>query len=191
MARPQSEDKRNAILSAATEVFAERGLGAPTSAISSTAGVAEGTLFTYFKTKDEMVNALYREIKLELADAMMSGFPRRASIRNRLQHVWNSYTGWGIANPMQQKVLQQMGVWSGLTEESKRAGTAPFLEIEKTAEAAVAQHVFQDLPLEFIAAAMSALADTTMEFMRRQPKQAQMYRSTGFAMLWAAVCRKK
>jgi AcrR family transcriptional regulator len=191
MARPQSEDKRNAILSAATEVFAERGLGAPTSAISSTAGVAEGTLFTYFKTKDEMVNALYREIKLELADAMMSGFPRRASIRNRLQHVWNSYTEWGIANPMQQKVLQQMGVWSGLTEESKRAGTAPFLEIEKTAEAAVAQHVFQDLPLEFIAAAMSALADTTMEFMRRQPKQAQMYRSTGFAMLWAAVCRKK
>jgi AcrR family transcriptional regulator len=166
-------------------------LGAPTSAISSTAGVAEGTLFTYFKTKDEMVNALYREIKLELADAMMSGFPRRASIRNRLQHVWNSYTEWGIANPMQQKVLQQMGVWSGLTEESKRAGTAPFLEIEKTAEAAVAQHVFQDLPLEFIAAAMSALADTTMEFMRRQPKQAQMYRSTGFAMLWAAVCRKK
>jgi AcrR family transcriptional regulator len=191
MARPQSEDKRNAILSAATKVFAERGLGAPTSAISSAAGVAEGTLFTYFKTKDEMVNALYREIKLELADAMMSGFPRRASIRNRLQHVWDSYTGWGIANPMQQKVLQQLAVWSGLTEASKCAGTAPFLEIQKMAEAGVAEHVFQDLPLEFIAAAMSALADTTMEFMRREPKQAQMYRSTGFAMLWAAVIRKK
>jgi AcrR family transcriptional regulator len=191
MARPQSEEKRNAILSAATEVFAERGLGAPTSAISSAAGVAEGTLFTYFKTKDEMVNALYREIKLELADAMMSGFPRRVSIRNRFQHVWNSYTDWGIANPMQQKVVQQMAIWSGLTEESKRAGTAPFLEIEKTAEAAVAQHVFQDLPLEFIAAAMSALADTTMEFMRRQPKQASRYQSTGFEMLWAAVRRKK
>lgn len=191
MARPQSEDKRNAILSAATKVFAERGLGAPTSAISSAAGVAEGTLFTYFKTKDEMVNALYREIKLELADAMMSGFPRRASIRNRLQHVWDSYTGWGIANPMQQKVLQQLAVWSGLTEASKCAGTAPFLEIQKMAEAGVAEHVFQDLPLEFIAAAMSALADTTMEFMRREPKQAQMYQSTGFAMLWAAVIRKK
>jgi hypothetical protein len=92
---------------------------------------------------------------------------------------------------MQQKVLQQMAVWSGLSEESKRAGTAPFLEIQKTAEAAVAQHVFQDLPLEFIAAAMSALAETTMEFMRREPKQAPMYRSTGFEMLWAAVSRKK
>src|SRR5277367_4109427 len=84
MARPKSEDKRNAILSAATEVFAERGLSAATSAISTAAGVAEGTLFTYFKTKDELINALYREIKLELADAMMSEFPRRAAPHGHL-----------------------------------------------------------------------------------------------------------
>ena len=65
MARPKSEDKRNAILDAATRVFAERGLAAaPTSEISRRAGVADGTLFTYFKTKDDLINALYREIKL-------------------------------------------------------------------------------------------------------------------------------
>ena len=78
MARPKSEDKRNAILDAATRLFAERGLtAAPTSEISKQAGVAEGTLFTYFKTKDDLINALYREIKLELADAMMSDYPRK------------------------------------------------------------------------------------------------------------------
>jgi AcrR family transcriptional regulator len=127
MARPKSEDKRNAILSAATEVFAERGLSAATSAISSAAGVAEGTLFTYFKTKDELINALYREIKLELADAMMSDFPRRAGIRDRLQHVWNHYLAWGVKNPSQHKVLQQMTVWGGLTEgvEACRDRTLP------------------------------------------------------------------
>ena len=106
MARLKSEDKRNFILSAATEVFAERGLAAPTAAITAVAGVAEGTLFTYFRTKDELVNALYREIKLELADAMMSGFPRKASVRHRLQHVWNRYVEWGIANEKQHKVLR-------------------------------------------------------------------------------------
>jgi AcrR family transcriptional regulator len=78
VARPKSEDKRNAVLDAATRLFAERGLtAAPTSEISKQAGVAEGTLFTYFKTKDDLINALYREIKLELADAMMSDFPGR------------------------------------------------------------------------------------------------------------------
>jgi len=190
MARAKSEDKRNAILSAATEVFAERGLGAATSAISHAAGVAEGTLFTYFKTKDDLVNALYREIKLELADAMMSDFPRRASVRRRFQHVWDRYAEWGIANPQQYKVLQQITVWGGLTEESRRAGIAPFLEIEKVAETAVAERVFLDRPLEFIAATMSALAETTIQFMRRSPAQADMYRNAGFEMLWAAVTRK-
>jgi AcrR family transcriptional regulator len=191
MARTKSEDKRNAILSAATLVFAERGLGAPTSAISQAAGVAEGTLFTYFPTKDELINALYREIKLELADAMMSNFPRRAGIRNRFQHVWDRYVIWGINNPEQQKVLQQMMVWGGLSQESRLAGITPFLEIEKTAEAAVAQRLFLDRPLDFIRATMSALADTTMEFMRHNPNQAEQYRKDGFEMLWSAATRKK
>ena len=191
MARPRSQDKRNAILAAAAAVIAERGLGAATSAISNAAGVAEGTLFTYFKTKDDLLNALYRELKLELADAMMTNFPRRSGIRNRMQHVWNHYVNWGVANPVQQKALQQLTVWGGLTSESKVAGIAPFVEIEMTAKAAVEQHVFFDRPLPFIAAAMSALADTTMEFMRRDPSQAAMYREDGFAMLWAAATRKK
>ena len=92
MARPKSEDKRNAILDAATRVFAARGLtAAPTSEISKQAGVAEGTLFTYFRTKDDLINALDREIKLELADAAMSGFPRKTSVRNRMRHVWDGF----------------------------------------------------------------------------------------------------
>jgi hypothetical protein len=42
------------IFDAATRLFAERGLtAAPTSEISKQAGVAEGTLFTYFRTEDE------------------------------------------------------------------------------------------------------------------------------------------
>jgi AcrR family transcriptional regulator len=77
MARPRSEDKQKAILDAAVEEFAVRGVwSTPTSAISKAAGVAEGTLFTYFATKDVLVNALYRALKLELADAMMGDYPQ-------------------------------------------------------------------------------------------------------------------
>ena len=64
MARPKSDDKREAILQAATRLFAIRGLSAtPTSAISNAAGIAEGTLFTYFSTKTDLCNAAYRRIK--------------------------------------------------------------------------------------------------------------------------------
>ena len=79
MARPKSEDKRNPILET------------PTSEISKQAGLAEGALFAYFKTKDDLINALYHQIKLELADAMMSGCPRRRSVRAGCDM-------WGTAN---------------------------------------------------------------------------------------------
>ena len=191
MARPKSEDKRNAILNAAIAVFAERGLGAATSAISGAAGVAEGTLFTYFKTKDELINALYRDIKLELADAMMSGFPRKQSVRHRLQHVWNGYLAWGVANPDQQRVLKQIQVWGGLTEESKKAGLAPFSEIQRIAEDAMTQRLYKDIPQAFIGAALGALAEMTMEFMGQEPEKAEMYRAAGFEMLWAGISRQR
>jgi AcrR family transcriptional regulator len=152
MARPKSEDKRNAILEAATRLFAERGLtAAPTSEISKQAGVAEGTLFTYFKTKDDLINALYRALKLELADAMMSDFPRKKNVRTRLQHVWDRYVKWGIANPKERKVLAQLTVSEVLTKESRDAGSAPFVEFQTMIHDAIEQRLFRsDLPAELI-----------------------------------------
>jgi AcrR family transcriptional regulator len=187
MARPKSEDKRKAILTAATEVFAEKGLSAATSVISREAGVAEGTLFTYFATKDDLVNALYREIKGDLAEAMMSGFPRKKGVRERLQHVWDKYLDWGLANPQAHAAMRQIQVWSGLTPESREAANAPFVEIHDMAEAAIAQRVFQKIPSQFVAASMSALVETTMVFMREHPTKASMYRRAGFEMLWAGI----
>src|ERR1700682_4320256 len=159
VARPKSEDKRNAILDAATRVFAERGLtAAPTSEISKEAGVAEGTLFTYFKTKDDLMNALYREIKLELADAMMSGFPRKKSVRTRLQHVWDGYVNWGVANAEQRKVLAQLQVSGMISKESIEAGSAPFVEMQNMIRDAIERHVLRaDLPSELTSKTLAAL----------------------------------
>lgn len=190
VARSKSQDKRNAILEAATRVFAEGGLGAATSAISGKAGIAEGTLFTYFKTKDELVNTLYREIKVELADAMMSGFPRRKSVRSRLEHVWNQYVAWGVKNPLQHRVLRQIEIWNGLTSESKKAGSAPFVEVARMIEEAEKEHIVQGLPRRFVEATMSALAETVMELVRQDPGRAKTYRIAGFEMLWKGVARK-
>src|SRR6266852_5173029 len=190
VAKPKSEDRRNAILSAAIQIFAVRGLGAPTAAITSAAGIAEGSLFTYFKTKDELINALYRELKLELADAMMSGFPRKQSVRHRLEHVWNGYLQWGVAKPDQQKVLKRIQFWGGLTQESKQAGSAPLTEMQRMTEDAVTQRIYKDIPQAFIGATLVALAEMTMDFMVREPERAEIYRTAGFEMLCAAITRR-
>ena len=191
MARPKSEDKRNAILDAATRLFAERGLtAAPTSEISKQAGVAEGTLFTYFKTKDDLINALYREIKLELADAMMSDFPRKKNVRTRLQHVWDRYVNWGIANPEQRKVLAQLQVSEVLTKESRDAGSAPFVEFQVMIRDGIEQRVFRnDLPVELISKSLAALVEATIDLTVSNRSKAKQYRDSGFQMFWAGITK--
>ena len=191
MARPKSEDKRNAILDAATRLFAERGLtAAPTSEISKQASIAEGTLFTYFKTKDDLINALYREIKLELADAMMSDFPRKKNVRTRLRHVWDRYVNWGIANPKQRKVLAQLQVSEVLTKESKDAGSAPFVEFQIMIRDAIEQRVFRnDFPVELISKSLAALVEAAIDLTESNPSKAKQYRDSGFQMFWAGITR--
>jgi len=192
VARLKSEDKRNAILDAATRLFAERGLtAAPTSEISKQAGVAEGTLFTYFKTKDDLINALYREIKLELADAMMSDFPRKKNVGIRLRHVWDRYVNWGIANPRQRKVLAQLTVSEVLTKESRDAGSAPFVEFQTMIRDAIAQRVFRnDVPAELISKSLAVLVEATIDLTVSNPSKAKDYRESGFQMFWAGITRQ-
>ena len=190
MARPKSDDKYNALLLAAEQVFAKRGLAAaPTSAISKQAGVAEGTLFTYFRTKDELVNALYRSIKLDLADALMTRFPRTGPLRDRLEHLWNAFVDWGVANPQRLNVLDQLSVADMVSEESKAVGYEPFAEIEALAQHNIDSSVLHAYPVAFIAASMKSMAETTMAFMSAYPQEAGQYRETGFKVFWNGIAR--
>ena len=58
--------KRKKIIEISLKLFVERGFhGTPTSLIAKEAGIANGTLFNYFKTKDILINEVYKEIKLK------------------------------------------------------------------------------------------------------------------------------
>lgn len=64
-------DKQKQILAAALKLFAANGFhGTATGKIAEEAGVANGTLFHYYKTKDDLVAGLYNYIKEDLATAM-------------------------------------------------------------------------------------------------------------------------
>ena len=56
------EDKRRRIIDAAVHVFAKKGFfGARVSEIAESAGVADGTIYLYFKSKDDILISLFEE----------------------------------------------------------------------------------------------------------------------------------
>jgi AcrR family transcriptional regulator len=190
MARPRSEDKRAAILSAATALVAGQGTGAPTARIAQQAGVAEGTLFTYFGNKDDLLNQLYLEIKADLRDAMMAEYPAAGSVAARVRHVWDRYIDWGVAFPAKRKAMSQLSVSDRITEASSKAGREAFHKIEALMHESLACGARKDQPPAFVAAIMEALADTTMHFIAREPAQADHYKRIGFDAFWGAVSVK-
>ena len=187
MARPLSEDKRTAILEAATEVVAMLGVSAPTAKIAKGAGVAEGTLFTYFANKDELLNQLYLELKTDLRDAIVAGYPSGGSLIDRSRHVWDRYIGWGSAHPLKRRAVRQLAVSDRITEESKKRVGEAFGEFNDMMRECAAGGAMRHQPPSFVSAIMSAIADTTMDFIGREPARAKRYTKAGFDAFWAAV----
>jgi len=187
MARPRSEDKRTAILEAATKIVAMLGVSAPTAKIAKGAGVAEGTLFIYFANKDELLNQLYLELKLELRDAMMPGYPAGEGPIDRSRHVWDRYIGWSSAHPLKRRAMRQLAVSDRITEKTKRLVGDAFGEVNDTMRECAAGGVLRHRPPSFVSAMMTAIADTTMDFVAREPAQAKRTTKAAFDAFWKAV----
>ncbi|HEX2622342.1 MAG TPA: TetR/AcrR family transcriptional regulator, partial [Phototrophicaceae bacterium] len=139
MPSPKIADKQKAILDASVEVFASRGFwDTPTSLISKTAGIADGTLFTYFKTKDDLIHQVYLELKRELADCLLAGLDEHESVQDKMRHIWNEYVGWGVQNPEKFKVLHQIESSYKLDEQVKAVAHEPFIEVERITDESIA-----------------------------------------------------
>src|SRR5258708_7386475 len=166
MAQRKTPEKRRALVEAAVAIFAARGFwDTPTALISKTAGVADGTLFTYFKTKDELIHAVYIEIKKELADASLEGLSAHTSIHDKMRHLWNCYIEWGLHHPDKFKVLQQIGDSYPLDEQVKAAVSEPFVELEQMARESIEKGEMRNYPRAYLVAFLNNQAIMTIRFL--------------------------
>ena len=186
MARPKSDNKRKAILDAAMELFAERGIGhTPTSAISSVAGVAEGTLFTYFKTKDELINELYRELRKEL-DRELVDYPFTADAHTRLRFIWDRYLNLVMRFPKRLRVLQQLRASGRLLKDAEAPNMAIMEVLHSTKEAAEMGGL-HNASAEFLVLLFRAQAESTGEFINAHRELEAESREVGFHLIWRGL----
>jgi AcrR family transcriptional regulator len=185
MARPKSDDKRDALMTAATCVIAAQGLSAPTAVIAREAGVSNGSLFTYFETKADLFNQLYLELKTAMAAASLEGLSTRVPLHEQLSHMWSNWTRWATSNPGERRALAQLDVSDDITQETRAASHQAMAEVAGLLEQARARGPMREAPMGFVLALMNALADATMDFMVKDPARADEHRRAGFD----ALCR--
>ncbi len=130
--REPSPDKQEAILETALRLFTERGFaGTPTSLISKEAGVATGTLFFYFKTKEDLIDTLYRRVKSEAAQEMGRGLDGEKTAKDKFRRLGKNAAGWGIKNPAKLKFMEQFAHSPFVSTSTHEEGMSHFLFLEE------------------------------------------------------------
>ena len=88
MARKRSDDKRRRILQAAVKVFARKGyFAARVSEIAQRAGVADGTIYLYFRGKEDILVSLFDELMAEHVERARAEMQAVADAPSRLRLI--------------------------------------------------------------------------------------------------------
>lgn len=89
-AESSDEDGRKRIVHAAIRAFAERGFhGASIPEIARSANVGVASIYRRFDDKEHLVNAVFRETKSRLRDALLLGLDSSGSPRATFLEVWS------------------------------------------------------------------------------------------------------
>ena len=125
--------KRKLILEAALKMIADRGFhAAPMSKIAKNAGVAAGTIYHYFDSKNDMITALFWEINGRMKTAMKSKEVAEGKMRQRFLRQWAALFDFFIEHPAEFMFLEQFA-------------NSPFLATRPGDETATVFYPFQEL----------------------------------------------
>lgn len=131
-------DPRERILDAALELFEEQGFDATAvPEVAKRAGVATGSIYRYFDSKDDLVNALYRTWKQRYYDMVLTEPPTNATARTAFSHYWRGMAAFSRAHPKAARFLDLHHHRGYLAEES----LAPERDGQAIAEAFISRGV--------------------------------------------------
>ena len=184
MARVKSPEKRQAILRATVCEITQVGLGASTARIAKEAGLAEGTIFTYFPSKDDLLNELYIELKTEVYRRMHANFPHESGLRERARHIWTEYLRWAIEKPDDRKVSVLLNLSTIVWATTRERISAERGAVTQTMDELDKRGAFKDLPPGFASSAMTAMQEAVMEMAAKKPRQKTMLVEQAFDAFW-------
>ena len=102
-------DRAAAVRTALRALVAERGFhGASMSAVARAAGVATGTAYTHYESKDALVLAAYAETKAQLAAAATEMLDEHAPLAERFRAIWLATYHHLVANPERARFVLQV-----------------------------------------------------------------------------------
>ncbi len=101
-------DKKQAILQTTLALITENGFhNAPMSVIAKRAGVAAGTIYHHFESKEQIINALYALEKEKMGLALLQKAGQDGTYKNQFFQFWENLFTHFVKNPASFLFLEQ------------------------------------------------------------------------------------
>src|SRR5688572_11789431 len=93
-------EKKKTIFESTLELVRENGFhGTPMSLVAKNAGVAAGTIYHYFESKDALITALHGYIRSQMFKAMLEGDDETQDFKSRFFAFWKKHYQFYVQNP--------------------------------------------------------------------------------------------
>jgi len=101
-------DKKSAIIQATLELVSENGFhGTPMAMVAERAGVAAGTIYRYFESKDALIMGTYADLEERLMKKVLENFPEQGTVQEKFGHLARVLVTQWISAPVQFRFLEQ------------------------------------------------------------------------------------
>jgi TetR/AcrR family transcriptional regulator, multidrug resistance operon repressor len=101
-------EKKKAILESALVLITEKGFqGSPMSQVATTAGVAAGTIYHYFESKDELIGEIFKYVSEGRKEAIYLNDDPSRPFKERFFTSWRNLYDFYIDNPKSIFFLEQ------------------------------------------------------------------------------------
>jgi AcrR family transcriptional regulator len=146
LVKPKDDKKIEQIYTATLQLVIDKGLaGITMSEIAKEAGLATGTLYIYFKGKDELVNALFTSCRKASAEVYFKNYDAAEPFKIGFKTIWLNLLKYRVDKFQQAIFLDQCYHSPYITESNKEITRKLFQPLYKLMERGKKEHLLKNI----------------------------------------------
>ena len=165
------QGKRKQIMEAAIRLFAEEGFEAASMQdIANAAGVAKGTMYLYFPSKEELIAQVYRHCYRMDVEACNAGLDEEGTALDKLCRRLDNIMDFTLSHPLESRIERLYRSRPGSMRRPGDCLEELYEDIEAVVEEGVSRGELKNLPADLLAQTYYGIATAMYLFFQAEPE---------------------
>ena len=185
----KDQSKIEHIYDATLKLVKTKGLaGITMNEIAASAGLATGTLYIYFDSKEDLINELYAMCRRSSLQDCFENFIEGAPFKKSFQTIWNNLFHYKMNNFKEAVFMDQCSHSPFLTDSNREMTGTLLLPVFKLIEQGKHEHVIRDLDNVLLMTFITGSMNEMVKYAHYQGKKITRSVMEGlFEMCWNGI----